>query len=308
MHHHHGGSCDCANEGKEPGDLVSLYSSVDIDRVCALNEVQSGSGKLVIKPYEQRLDEVTTIRSICDGELLFIVPFVVSVGLKAITVRGIAGACPTNLKMYVGTYISDFQHHILHTPTFQTDGLIARILTSITPPTTNLRRSCMFLTIPVALSNSFCTSSISLPSPHSHFFYPNHSRLILKSKSTTLASLGNPMPYDVRSWTLSTNRRQILWIILSKRASLQIILLYSKSTWLLRCSVQSAVSYTVVCTLSCVYTRTAHVKSGRKLQIRTSYGVRPVSSVAAYIPCVCVVLKLYMKYCNKMRYYHTILQ
>uniref|UniRef100_A0A0A9W5A1 PITH domain-containing protein 1 n=1 Tax=Lygus hesperus TaxID=30085 RepID=A0A0A9W5A1_LYGHE len=117
MHHHHGGSCDCANEGKEPGDLVSLYSSVDIDRVCALNEVQSGSGKLVIKPYEQRLDEVTTIRSICDGELLFIVPFVVSVGLKAITVRGIAGACPTNLKIWANRQDIDFNNASYDKPT-----------------------------------------------------------------------------------------------------------------------------------------------------------------------------------------------
>ncbi|KAL3219667.1 hypothetical protein MRX96_030221 [Rhipicephalus microplus] len=62
-HHHHGDGGDpCgghggdSSNGLETGVQYSLYSKIDLDNVECLNEKEEGSGKLVFKPWEQRLD------------------------------------------------------------------------------------------------------------------------------------------------------------------------------------------------------------------------------------------------------------
>lgn len=62
-HHHHGDGGDpcgghggASPQGPETGLQYSLYSKIDLDNVQCLNEVKDGSGKLVFKPWEQRLD------------------------------------------------------------------------------------------------------------------------------------------------------------------------------------------------------------------------------------------------------------
>lgn len=57
--HSHGGHC-CEHESDgQPSDLgvaYTLYTKIDTENVQCLNEVTEGSGKLVFKPWDKRLD------------------------------------------------------------------------------------------------------------------------------------------------------------------------------------------------------------------------------------------------------------
>ena len=62
MSHGHGHGC-CGHEhdhddasGADRGSQFSLYTKIDAERVECLNETIEGSGKLVFKPWDQRLD------------------------------------------------------------------------------------------------------------------------------------------------------------------------------------------------------------------------------------------------------------
>ena len=62
MSHGHGHGC-CGHEhdhddasGADRGSQFSLYMKIDTERVECLNEAIEGSGKLVFKPWDQRLD------------------------------------------------------------------------------------------------------------------------------------------------------------------------------------------------------------------------------------------------------------
>jgi len=63
-HHHndHGSGGCCHGEShdhkdEERGVLYSLYQKIHIDQVTCLNESTDGSGKLVFKPWEDRLNK-----------------------------------------------------------------------------------------------------------------------------------------------------------------------------------------------------------------------------------------------------------
>ncbi|XP_065280940.1 PITH domain-containing protein CG6153 isoform X2 [Dermacentor albipictus] len=92
-HHHHddggdpcGGHGGATSQGPETGLQYSLYSKIDLDNVQCLNEVKEGSGKLVFKPWEKRLDREN---------------FTGNVKLKSIlVVGGDAGMHPSKVRMF----------------------------------------------------------------------------------------------------------------------------------------------------------------------------------------------------------------
>ena len=56
-HHCHGESCEHDHEDlPEAGDQFLLYSRIDRDNVRCLNEAEPDSGKTVIKPWNERMD------------------------------------------------------------------------------------------------------------------------------------------------------------------------------------------------------------------------------------------------------------
>lgn len=108
-HHHHGNGDDpcggghggAQSHGPEMGLQYSLYSKIDLDNVQCLNEEKEGSGKLVFKPWENRLDRDKFVDSDADEELLFNIPFTGNVKLKSILiVGGDAGTHPSKVRMF----------------------------------------------------------------------------------------------------------------------------------------------------------------------------------------------------------------
>lgn len=109
-HHGHSHSCEGdANKDETPemGMEYSLYKYIDFNNLECLNEKSPQSGKLVFKPWEQRLDfdKVTCkkhkiklqttyinkfqfVESDVDEELLFNVPFTGNMKLKGIIIIG----------------------------------------------------------------------------------------------------------------------------------------------------------------------------------------------------------------------------
>ncbi|XP_038057413.1 PITH domain-containing protein 1-like isoform X2 [Patiria miniata] len=76
-HGHSHGGCSGGHDHDPPdrGTEFSLYTKIDTDRVECLNEVTNGSGKLVFKPWDQRLDTEKYVESDDDEELLFNIPY-----------------------------------------------------------------------------------------------------------------------------------------------------------------------------------------------------------------------------------------
>lgn len=85
MEHVHGPNCGCAEyvDAEKSNDLLP---AIDVDKIRCLNEEVLGSGKTVFKDYDNRFDKTKFVASDCDGELLFVIPFVSQVKIRAITV------------------------------------------------------------------------------------------------------------------------------------------------------------------------------------------------------------------------------
>ncbi|XP_072169818.1 PITH domain-containing protein 1-like [Diadema setosum] len=103
-HGHSHGDHGCGghdHESPERGALFSLYTKIDTERVECLNEATEGSGKLVFKPWEERLDHTKFVESDDDEELLFNIPFTGNVKLKGIIViGGEDDTHPAEMKLY----------------------------------------------------------------------------------------------------------------------------------------------------------------------------------------------------------------
>lgn len=56
--HHHGCSHEATDvdHALEMGIQYSLYAKIDMENLECLNEAQDGDGRLVFKPYEERLN------------------------------------------------------------------------------------------------------------------------------------------------------------------------------------------------------------------------------------------------------------
>ncbi|OMJ24693.1 PITH domain-containing protein, partial [Smittium culicis] len=116
MHaHSHGNDCDSGHHDHEhdldPALKDSLYSKIDIDNVVCLNEKDFGTGKLIFKPFNLRLDTSKFVESDCEEEILLHVPFTGMVKLKSIVVWGGPGNCaPKKLKVIINRDDIDFDN------------------------------------------------------------------------------------------------------------------------------------------------------------------------------------------------------
>ena len=54
--------------------LCSLYQKINTDGVMCWNEAEEGSGKMVFKAWEDRMDRDKMVESDVDPELLFHIP------------------------------------------------------------------------------------------------------------------------------------------------------------------------------------------------------------------------------------------
>jgi len=113
MPHSHDHGQGCSHEATdldnalEMGIQYSLYSKIDMINLECLNEETEGSGKLVFKPYENRLDfskvmmvisnrlRITNfiylnqfVQSDADAEILLNIPFTGNIKLKAMIIIG----------------------------------------------------------------------------------------------------------------------------------------------------------------------------------------------------------------------------
>ena len=65
MPHGHSHCCgqehDHDDDTPDRGSQFSLYMKIDTERVECLNETTEGSGKLVFKPWDQRLDTTQVV-------------------------------------------------------------------------------------------------------------------------------------------------------------------------------------------------------------------------------------------------------
>ncbi|VEN39042.1 unnamed protein product [Callosobruchus maculatus] len=91
--HGHGKCCGDqaaahSHDEGEQGIQYSLYAKINKEDLECLNETTEGSGKLVFKPWEDRLNFDTYVESDVDEELLFNIPFTGNVKLKGIKVIG----------------------------------------------------------------------------------------------------------------------------------------------------------------------------------------------------------------------------
>ncbi|XP_055297198.1 PITH domain-containing protein GA19395 [Sitodiplosis mosellana] len=91
-HHHNEGGCvhESADSDylKEIGIQYSLYTKIDMENLECLNESTDGSGKLVFKSYENRLNFDKFVESDADEELLFNIPFTGNIKIKGLTIIG----------------------------------------------------------------------------------------------------------------------------------------------------------------------------------------------------------------------------
>ncbi|CAJ0597361.1 unnamed protein product [Cylicocyclus nassatus] len=91
--HSHDGLGGCEREISDSADYgdikqYDMYKYIDMDKVTVLNETVDGSGKLVFKSMERRLDRSDYVESDCDEELLFNLPFSGTVRITGISVIG----------------------------------------------------------------------------------------------------------------------------------------------------------------------------------------------------------------------------
>ncbi|KAI9319097.1 galactose-binding domain-like protein [Dichotomocladium elegans] len=117
-HHCHDEHCD-HDHGDLPGsgDQFLLYSRIDRDNVRCLNEAERDMGKDVIKPWNERMDNVKFLESDADEQLIVFVPFTGSVKLRSICIRTHPGdAAPSLLKVFINRDDVDFDVAETYTP------------------------------------------------------------------------------------------------------------------------------------------------------------------------------------------------
>ncbi|XP_017787604.1 PREDICTED: PITH domain-containing protein GA19395 [Habropoda laboriosa] len=81
-------SCGDIHNNVELGVQYNLYQKIDIENIECLNECEEGSGAVVFKPWENRLDRNKYVESDVDNELLFNIPFTGNVKLKGLIIIG----------------------------------------------------------------------------------------------------------------------------------------------------------------------------------------------------------------------------
>jgi hypothetical protein len=109
-----GHSHDHDHGDSEDGLGLSVRPYVDFTKVQCFNEDVAGSGKAVIKLYEDRHSEVPSLLSPAgDPELLLIIPFTEAVTIQAIAIRSSSSrsdaAAPRKVRLFTNREDLDFE-------------------------------------------------------------------------------------------------------------------------------------------------------------------------------------------------------
>ncbi|KAI5480900.1 hypothetical protein MNV49_006709 [Pseudohyphozyma bogoriensis] len=100
--HVHSGACGCEDDDHlvAEGDLQSLFSHIDRDRVVGLNT--ESDPKVVIRPWDERSQEDEFVESDADEQLILHIPFTGSIKLRALVIKsGPVGHTPDKVKIFV---------------------------------------------------------------------------------------------------------------------------------------------------------------------------------------------------------------
>ncbi|KAI9264837.1 galactose-binding domain-like protein [Sporodiniella umbellata] len=93
----------------ESGEQFLLYSKIDLDNVRCLNEAEANSGKQVIRPWHERMDDSKVLESDADEQLIVYVPFTGSVKLRSICLRTDGSeSAPSKMKVFINREDVDF--------------------------------------------------------------------------------------------------------------------------------------------------------------------------------------------------------
>ncbi|ORZ19241.1 DUF1000-domain-containing protein [Lobosporangium transversale] len=100
----------------------SLYQKIDHDNVTCLNEAEPNSGKSVLKPWHEKMDDTKFVESDADEQLIFRIPFTGLVKLKSISLRTDPGeSAPRKMKAFVNKDDLDFDNAESTVPTQEWD-------------------------------------------------------------------------------------------------------------------------------------------------------------------------------------------
>ncbi|KAG0320283.1 PITH domain-containing protein 1 [Dissophora globulifera] len=112
--HGHGGHDHDHDHDEAPDSgLVheSLYQKIDHDNVVCLNEAEADSGKSVLKPWHEKMDDTKFVESDADEQLILRIPFTGLVKLKSISIRAEPGeSAPRKMKAFANKDDLDFDN------------------------------------------------------------------------------------------------------------------------------------------------------------------------------------------------------
>ncbi|ORX56815.1 DUF1000-domain-containing protein [Hesseltinella vesiculosa] len=110
MSHCHDEHCDHDHDDLPgAGDQFLLYQRIDHDNVRCLNEMEPDSGKLIIRPWNERMDNSKFLESDADEQLLIYVPFTGMIKLRTICLRtDPSDQAPSTMKVFVNRDDMDF--------------------------------------------------------------------------------------------------------------------------------------------------------------------------------------------------------
>ncbi|KAI1300106.1 hypothetical protein EDD11_006304 [Mortierella claussenii] len=100
----------------------SLYQRIDHDNVTCLNEAEPNSGRSVLKPWHEKLDDTKFVESDADEQLIIRIPFTGLVKLKSISLRSEPGeTAPRKMKAFINHDDLDFDNAESTVPTQEWD-------------------------------------------------------------------------------------------------------------------------------------------------------------------------------------------
>ncbi|KAF9955857.1 PITH domain-containing protein 1 [Mortierella alpina] len=119
-HDHH----DHDHDESPDTDLVheSLHQKIDHDNVQCLNESEPNTGRSVLKPWHEKMDDTKFVESDADEQLIFKIPFTGLVKLKSISLRTDPGeTAPRKMKAFINRDDLDFDNAESTVPTQEWD-------------------------------------------------------------------------------------------------------------------------------------------------------------------------------------------
>ncbi|KAK4046207.1 hypothetical protein OIV83_006239 [Microbotryomycetes sp. JL201] len=121
--------CQCGDEDAHvllEGQQDFLFGQVDRDKVVALNATDPDNGKIVIRPWDDRMQEQEFVESDADEQLILQIPFTASIKLRSIIIKsGPAGHTPDKMHVFANQLL-DFDETSSQTPTQSFDVAVTR--------------------------------------------------------------------------------------------------------------------------------------------------------------------------------------